>query len=1018
VWSRAVAVVIGVAVAGAALPGRASAEDKVVLLDGTTISGGITAETDKTVSIRTRYGMSLTVKLERVRSITTAAGERIVNEPKSRSAPKPNRPTKAPAESHRVAKDVLEKTGVQGGLIVQIGCGDGTLTAALCPDDRYLVHGLETDPTNVGKARAYIRGRNLYGRVSVEHWTSKTLPYADGLVNLVVSEDLGRISKDEVMRVLCPNGVALIRGNAGWTKTVKPRPKEMGEWTHTLCDAGSNLLCEDTLLGPPTDVQWLTGTQWVTGGRKSSTFAVVVSSGRIFHLTVNALPNMRHRHERERFVLARDAYNGVLLWRKKGFGGTDRIAAATDRLYVVQEKRLVALDGATGQTVAKFKQDDPHTVLYRNGVLVAASSTEVSAFSPATTARIWRHTLGNAATGRISRGTGWYGKRSGVIATDDGVVFLVGKPERNGLVDAKIICLDLRTGSKKWETDFGKMAGEEAQATIFGVKDFIAVSNRAPGSDQSAGNMYVLSAKDGRKLWRGQAPLSRPRKHFFDRGRLWINAGGKGVDPLTGNVTDGLARIPDGCGKNACQPLVATPRYVIKGRFGLLMDRTTGKNYVSYDNVRSACGVGAIPSNGMLYMHQHGCNCREFPIRGEVCLTSIQHATEKRSQPGPLEEGPALGKKAAQTRALPAQEWPMFRHDQERSGSTASGMQGAPEVIWKAHAGLPDTGLSGEDWKMGALNAVTPPVVAGRRVVVAVPQTHSVCAFAVEGGKPLWRYTASGPVAYAPVLYDGMCVFGGNDGRVYCVSMDNGTLMWRRRIAPRERRIVAHGQLESAWPVHGLMDVQDGILGVQGGRSEGLGGVISCQIRVRTGEVLRYTSGSAKQETSRRDKKSGGDFLDGGLYGFTDATRVLNPNPQGGARMLLSYGSASVRRYRERLTASMLVFDSKTRYGVKGARDGGRVLFADGGHAWSVSLPSMQVEAMVLAGQTIHIAGPKDRNERDRGYILRSYDASRGTKVGEITLPGEPAFDGMAAAYGRLFVSLQNGQLLCLGARE
>ena len=55
------------------------------------------------------------------------------------------------------AKQILDATGVKGGLIVHIGCGDGRRLAALRANDSYLVHGL--DP------------------VSYTHLTLPTTPY-------------------------------------------------------------------------------------------------------------------------------------------------------------------------------------------------------------------------------------------------------------------------------------------------------------------------------------------------------------------------------------------------------------------------------------------------------------------------------------------------------------------------------------------------------------------------------------------------------------------------------------------------------------------------------------------------------------------------------------------------------------------------------------------------------------------------------------------------------------------------
>ena len=47
------------------------------------------------------------------------------------------------------AEAIYDVTGVRGGLVVHLGCGDGRLTAALAKGDEYLVHGLDTDVARV-----------------------------------------------------------------------------------------------------------------------------------------------------------------------------------------------------------------------------------------------------------------------------------------------------------------------------------------------------------------------------------------------------------------------------------------------------------------------------------------------------------------------------------------------------------------------------------------------------------------------------------------------------------------------------------------------------------------------------------------------------------------------------------------------------------------------------------------------------------------------------------------------------
>ncbi|MBL7143598.1 MAG: methyltransferase domain-containing protein, partial [Phycisphaerae bacterium] len=103
----------------------------------------------------------------------------------------------ATPQHQRQARQILEATGIQGGLVVHIGCDDGKLTAALGAGGSYLVHGLDANAKNVEIARKYIKSLGIYGKVSVDKLNGKQLPYTDNLVNLIVAEDLDRDLMDE-----------------------------------------------------------------------------------------------------------------------------------------------------------------------------------------------------------------------------------------------------------------------------------------------------------------------------------------------------------------------------------------------------------------------------------------------------------------------------------------------------------------------------------------------------------------------------------------------------------------------------------------------------------------------------------------------------------------------------------------------------------------------------------------------------------------------------------------------------
>ena len=226
-------------------------------------------------------------------------------------------PIKAQAAGYENrARQILETTGVKGGLVVHLGCGDGRLTKALRINESLLVHGLDGNAANVEKAREHIREAGIYGPVSVEHFTGKVLPYTDALVNLLVAEDLGNVSKDELLRVLVPGGVAYVGRGGEWEKLVKPRPKEMDQWTHYLHDPTNNAVAHDSLIEPPTRYQWVGGGRY---GRQhdhmSSVSAVVSAAGRVFYIFDEA-PRASILIPPKWRLIARDAFNGTVLWKR------------------------------------------------------------------------------------------------------------------------------------------------------------------------------------------------------------------------------------------------------------------------------------------------------------------------------------------------------------------------------------------------------------------------------------------------------------------------------------------------------------------------------------------------------------------------------------------------------------------------------------------------------------------------------------------------------------------------------
>jgi len=227
--------------------------------------------------------------------------------------------------------------------------------------------------------------------------------------------------------------------------------------------------------------------------------------------------------------------------------------------------------------------------------------------------------------------------------------------------------------------------------------------------------------------------------------------------------------------------------------------------------VRGSCQYGVIPANGLLYAPQHSCACYiEAKLTGLLALKPAEPADHPGVQPPAESErsrrvsGPAV----AESSSLPASEdavgdWPTYRHDSARTGHVLTEVPAELKCAWQARIG-------------GRLSA---PVIADNRLLVVSVDTHTVYAFDASAGKQLWPIHRRRPDRLAPAIARGLAVFGSADGWVYCLRVSDGQLVWRYRMAPEERRVVALGQLESAWPVHGSVLVRDDAVYCAAGRS-------------------------------------------------------------------------------------------------------------------------------------------------------------------------------------------------------
>ena len=793
--------------------------------------------------------------------------------------------TGVPAEPD--AGEILHVSGVKAGLIVHVGCGEGKLTAALRASDAYVVHGLDADAANVAKTRDRIDKLGLHGKVFADRLTGARLPYVDNLVNLVVSEDLGTVPMSEVMRVLCPNGVAYIDG----TKTVKPRPANIDEWTHYLYDASNNAVAHDDVVGPPRRVQWRAGPTFARHHDVlASVSSMVSASGRMFYIIDEGPTSLMHYPARWRLA-ARDAFNGMLLWKKpipdwesalRAFRSGPpqlprRLVAVGDRVYAVLGliAPVTCLDAATGETVRIYEGTqqadeiicdgdvllvvtfdyataDEASAALRRGIPTTGGTRAVVAVDVRTGKLLWKHS--GAQTAGLMPTT--------LAAAGSRVVYQCG---------TEVICVQRDTGKAVWRRDtkasLKPPAPKPAKAAEKRVRKPKASSGGAGYTaptlvvSQADGvvllamgkQLTAMSLADGKVLWRGATTqdFRAPADLFVADGLVWSGLfATKGLDPKTGRVkrTLDITGLLTPGHHPRCYRNKATDRYVISDKRGTeffdLQDADHSRNNWS----RGGCQFGILPCNGLTYLPPNACCCYAgVMLHGFYALApSSAKATEGKppSTPSRLQKGPAYGairpgfasgyaaafypqsavaKAMADKSAIRSDSWATLRGGPTRSGASSQPLPGSLDPLWEAEIG-------------GKLSA---PVVAGEMLLVASVHEGRVIALDARNGKPVWSVAAGGRVDTPPTVYGGLVLFGAADGWVTCVRLSDGQLVWRFRGAPLDRRTVVDEQLESVWPVHGNVLVHEGTAYFSAGRSPYLdGGIYLYGLNPETGRKL------------------------------------------------------------------------------------------------------------------------------------------------------------------------------------
>ncbi|MEO2047282.1 MAG: PQQ-binding-like beta-propeller repeat protein [Pirellulales bacterium] len=786
-----------------------------------------------------------------------------------------------------LAKHYCELADISSGICSIIGCDDSQLPIAMAMEEatgtgRFFVHVIDSRPTAVAKLRTAVDQAGLYGKqIVVEQGKMGYLPYASGMIDLLLAidlteEQLNQLSIAEIHRVLRPGGQAILGRRSlrsagatnlhraplnkwepfidqsndngllikerkendfgSWFQLTKPEQTGADTWSHWEHGPDNNPVSSDALIRAPYRTQWLGLPLYIAMP------AITTSAGGKLYIAMGHIAHHRREEPWLNTLLARNAYNGSILWQRKlpdGYLVHRSAFVATDQtFYMIDESETgcLLLDPDTGQQQERISVPELEGQIWKwmviqDGVLYVLAGNKKGAAQTTIVRSQYPHwSWGELSQGYYQKQVPW-GFGTTILAYDlagrkplwihrekdridsramvmgAGQIFYYGP-------DSHVGCLDAATGKPVWTNrdpevrQLIEQPGEGLSSTPgFRSACFTLFTPQTLCFEgQTRMNVVALSTTDGKLLWQHRKTTNNPNMIYADE-RLYVGVGPEGntlaLDPLTGETLEDL-----GFKKRSCARLTATAdSFFCRGwPEGLTRyDRKTGK--VLFNGAfRPSCNDGVVPANGLLYVGPWACDCN-LSVMGRVALcsahdfqpnTQVAHTGQLKT--GQLETGRLETAPNAADSITPLEsselDWPTYRGNRSRTAASRASVSGDLSRIWQFTPPAPVR--------------PTAPTAAGGLIFTG-GDDGIVRAIDATTGKQTWTFLTAGPILQPPTIREGRAYVGSGDGFVYALEAQTGRLLWRFHLAPHDRRIMAYGKLSSTWPVNSGVLVEDGV---------------------------------------------------------------------------------------------------------------------------------------------------------------------------------------------------------------
>ncbi len=967
-------------------------------------------------------------------------------------------------------EDALARIDAKRGLVCLAGLPEGDpgfpVKLANAAELTLFVQSADRDQIRAVQQSAEKAGL-LGSRIFAATGSLDSLHLADNLADavLIAPDVADAVPEEQLRRVLRPLGPAWVGGNL---KLVKAVPEGIDDWSHPYHGPDNN---------PNSNDQFVRGrfrTQFVAEPKFSPMpEQTVAAGGRLF----KAMGHIAHKANQNAMLntlLGINAYNGIILWKRdlpKGFMiHRNTMIAADDALYMGDHESCKVIDAKTGEIRDEINVPEDITdgptwkwMALRDGVLYALVGNKEIAIE---TQKSVRRGLGHWPWGmwdghdyndpRTSFGFG-----RTLVAIDLKAKRVLWHYRDAEFLDARAVCMnsrhifcftpekflacvDHKTGKLLWknsDADLLAAIGPNGRAqhyvTGYATTSYIKCSDdfvffAGPQREK----MVVASANDGKLAWThptGNLQLVLRDDGVYAAGSQ-KSAGGAKFDYATGKV---LAEFP---ARRACTRATGCIDSIFfRASGGTVRIRTESNVAQHIAPMRPPCQDGVIISNGHLYWGPWMCGC-QLSLYGNIGLAP---ALEVAPSPDPEEIfADALkvyGDKPANVEKLGANadDWTRFRGNPARTDETGVALPKKVSQKWKTQVGTGDL--------------ATAPVAAGGLVFVA-GRNGVVRAIDAENGGEIWKSHTDGPVYYPPAISHDRLFVGSADGRVYAFEARTGKLLWTFRVGPKERLVPVFGKLISAWPVAGGIAAHDKTKTVYAaGGFTHYDGCYVVALDAVTGKLKasNTTSGTLSSEVESGISLQGNlkiadgelRFLGGGVYEVArydlETLRCLNePKIQITSEFRTafypyypSYGKY-ISLEHERADGSLLVHDSNYAgylYGALQLQDAGPRMHRDAAREFLRRRGQTQkakvrwkddrqrrFTSFIVSGDQLLATGHPDEKEDEA--FLAAIDIAGGSDLWVEKLPAAAVKGGCAIdAKGRIFLTLENGLLVCYG---